>query len=80
MSSPLPNYDPAARRNNEVLYSPHTQKNSFINKPAKVPFYATMDNFNSVQSPRKLDSLPQDDRMERIRRILAGKESTEAKL
>ena len=80
MGLPLPNYDPAARRNNEVLYSPHAQKNSFINKPAKVPFYATTTNFSSVQSPRKQDSLPQDDKMQRIRRILAGKESTEAKL
>lgn len=82
MGSPVAQYDAVARRNNETLYSYHAQKNSFINKPAKIPLNATQSNFGSFQSPRKRDSLAphESDKMDRIRKILGSTENSELKL
>ena len=74
--SPLEGYNPVARRGGDKLYSHHSQKNSFINKPGKPSMHSTLKKENIHPNKESVKT----DKIEKIKRILELKDSAESKL
>jgi RP/EB family microtubule-associated protein len=63
-------YDATARRNGEVFHSPHSQKNSYVNRPGKPSLNATLTPTSSAKKEGFGGENLKQDKLDKIKRVL----------